>query len=289
MLKFFGGLLKMRCAVSGALLLVVCSAWANRQGRPDSIDVSCAANAGCHTPAGGYDYAVAASLPTTRLTSAESTTLAVTITVTNNDSANPAQGFGWNIEPPGAALAPVAGDASQRLDGAELVQSDRLGADADGGAVLWAAAFPNLDPQIMGFVSKEFLERAEEPDDLVVLTHADSAQPGDVHAMVCRALLLLWTATSVVRKAFVDAGFSPLADDARLWFENVGIDRGFWPSSEPLDQADGLWDLIGHAVDDLSRQMSTTFVDQFSFLERLKAQSVLLSQMERACMWGVSA
>ena len=139
MLKFLRGLPTVRCAVAGALLLAACSAWANRQGRPDSIDVSCAANAGCHAPAGGYDYAVAVSLPTTRLTSAEPTALAVSLTVTNNDPANPAHGFGWNIEAPGAVLAPVAGDSSQRLDGGELVQSDRLSADGDGGATLGLA------------------------------------------------------------------------------------------------------------------------------------------------------
>ena len=88
---------------------------------------------------------------------------------------------------------------------------------------LWSSNFVKLDPTIREFVSLDFLERADEPADLSVFSHAGSKTVGDVHAMICRALLLLRIATSIVRTTFVEAGFEPLADKVRPWIEPVGI------------------------------------------------------------------
>ena len=90
----------------------------------------------------------------------------------------------------------------------------------------WETAFPRLDPRVRAFVTQDFLERVEEPTDLLVLSSANSKRPGDVHAMVCRALLLLRSATAVVRSAFVDAQFNLAADDLQNWFDTVGNQQG---------------------------------------------------------------
>ena len=152
---------------------------------------------------------------------------------------------------------------------------------------LWDTAFPRLDPRVRACVTQGFLERVEEPLDLLVFSHADSKQPGDVHAMVSRALLLLRSATAVVRSAFVDAQFDLLADDLQPWFDTVGIDRGFWSANQPLERFEDLWDVVSYAVADLAEYVPTNLGDQLSFLASLSPQSVFLSQTERACIWGV--
>ena len=152
---------------------------------------------------------------------------------------------------------------------------------------LWPTAFRRLHPKIREFVSQDFLERSESQTDLLVFTHADSTQPGDVHAMVCRALLLLRSATGVVRSAFVDAQFDLESDDLQAWFDTVGIDRGFWSASEPPEELEALWDEISYAVNDLDRYVSGDVGDQVSFLNSLRDQVAFLSQTERACIWGV--
>ena len=162
-------------------------------------------------------------------------------------------------------------------------QHSRIGAPTD-----WNLAYPRLDPRTRDFVSQQFVESPESPSDFVILTHADNTLSGEVHAMISRALLLR-TATSVVRKAFLDAGFDPLAENVPPWFESVGTDRGFWQPDDQPEQVEDLWDVVGHAVSDLSNRLSANITDQASFLDELKPQTVLLSQTERACMWGVCA
>ena len=152
---------------------------------------------------------------------------------------------------------------------------------------LWQTAFRRLDPRIRAFVTQDFLERRANPNDLLVFTHAESTQLGDVHAMVSRALLLLRSATAVVRSAFLDAQFDLETDDLHTWFDTVGIDRGFWPANQPPEELEALWDEISHAVDDLDQYVSTNLGDQISFVDSMRDQVAFLSQAERACIWGV--
>ena len=158
-----------------------------------------------------------------------------------------------------------------------------------GKGVDWTKRFPRLAPSIQEFMPLDFLERVEEPDNLIVFTHVNNGNAGDVHAMVCRALLLLRTATSIVRTAFVDASFQPLADNVRPWFELVGIARGFWSDSTPPEEVADLWIDVDNAVSDLADAIAAEPADQYEFLESLSTQAVLLSQAERACMWAVCA
>ena len=151
---------------------------------------------------------------------------------------------------------------------------------------LWDNGLEKLDSQIQSFATKKFLDRQVDVADLSVITIAASGVPGDVHAMVCRALLLLRTATAIVRTAFVEAGFQPLQANLMPWFEIVGLARGFWqPNSQP-GQVDELWDVINDAVSDLSSSL-TTLTDQLLFIKNLSSQTDYLSQAERAYMWGI--
>ena len=154
---------------------------------------------------------------------------------------------------------------------------------------LWRDRYSRLDPTIQAFVSREFLQRLDEPDDPIIFTHAYDTTVGNVHAMICRAVLLLRTATSVVRTALVDAGFEPLPDSVRPWFEPVGVDRGFWSTNQQPDEISDLWDDVNAAVSDLSRSIASSPADQLGFLDTLTARAVFLTQTERACMWAVCA
>ena len=152
---------------------------------------------------------------------------------------------------------------------------------------LWQTAYRRLDPQVREFVTQDFLERRESPNDLLVFTHAESTDPGDVLPMVSRALLLLRSATAVVRSAFRDAQFDLEADDLQSWFDTVGIDRGFWSANQPPEELETLWDDISYAIDDLDQYVSTNLGDQLSFVASMRDQVAFLSQAERACIWGV--
>ena len=152
---------------------------------------------------------------------------------------------------------------------------------------LWQSAFRRLDPRIREFVSQDFLERTESSNDLLVFKHAESTDPGDVHAMVSRALLLLRSATAVVRSAFLDAQFDLEADDLQAWFDTIGIDRGFWSANQPPEELITLWDDISNAVADLDQYVSDNLGDQLSFVDSMRDQVAFLSQAERACIWGV--
>ena len=126
-----------RSATALALLSVAGAAWANEAGRSLSIEVACAA-AGCHAPAAGYGYSVSVSMPATRLETVEPVAVEVSWTVANDDPGNPASGFGWNIAAAGGELAVPSGDLSQRLERGELVHTERMIADVDGGGAFRA-------------------------------------------------------------------------------------------------------------------------------------------------------
>lgn len=147
--------------------------------------------------------------------------------------------------------------------------------------------FSRLDPRIQKFVSLKFLNFEETPEDLIVFDYAFRNSGGDVHAMICRALLLLRVATSIVRSAFVDAAFEPLSENVQPWFELIGIAKGFWFQDQQPEEIADLWEVIKHSVSDLDELISSNHYDQRKFLDLLSSQSVFLSQTERACMWAV--
>ena len=153
----------------------------------------------------------------------------------------------------------------------------------------WTAKFPNLDSTIQQFAGLNFLMGIDEPDDLVVFTHADSGPAGDVHAMICRALLLLRTATSILHATFIEAGFAPLADNVPPWFEQVGDARGFWAHGQMPDDLMDLWGDVELAVSNLDDSISSNPADQYRFLRSFTGHVRFLSQTERACMWALCA
>ena len=153
--------------------------------------------------------------------------------------------------------------------------------------IFWDSAYRRLNPRIKGFVSQKFVERNEDSSDLLVFIHADGGQPGDVHAMVSRALLLLRSATALVRSAFLDAQFDMSADNIQLWFKTVGIDRGFWSAHQPPEEYGELWDEVSYAVSALEQYVSNVVGDQLNFADEIRDQFAFLSQVERACIWGI--
>jgi len=152
----------------------------------------------------------------------------------------------------------------------------------------WTAKFPDLHPTIQTFASLNFLLRVDEPSDPDVFSSANKPQ-GDVHAMVCRAVLFLRIATSVVHTALIDAGFVPLADKVPPWFKQVGDARGFWPHGQMPDDLMDLWTDVESAVSDLDDSISSNPVDQYRFFGPSSGHVGFLSQMERACMWALCA
>jgi len=152
---------------------------------------------------------------------------------------------------------------------------------------IWEGAYQRLDGRIKSYISRDFLERLEEPDDLPVFRHASEAKSGDVFGMISRALLLLRLATGAVRSAILDAWPDSDTSDLREWFSSVGVDRGFWLPDDPPEHIESLWVSISLALDALDQYASMESYSQLSFFDFLGDQFACLSQAERACMWGV--
>ena len=165
----------------------------------------------------------------------------------------------------------------------EILKKDRTRPVAN--KRLWDSGLKKLDSQILSFAPVEFLDRQQNPNELPVIKVAATGVPGDVHAMLCRALLLIRTATSIVRTALIEAGFAPLEDSLMPWFEIVGLQRGFWQKNSQPGGVEELWDEIDDALFNLSNSL-TSLTDQLLFLRTLSPQTDYLSQAERACMWG---
>ena len=190
------------------------------------------------------------------------------------------------------SLAPDGGGGFPSLDRhllrrfLELMRTQHPTSKPKGG--FWNARFRDLDPTIRQFASQPFLMGVDEPGDPLVLSSA-SGPPGDVHAMICRGVLFLRIATSIVHAAFVDAGFFPLEANVPPLFEQVGEARGFWARGQMPNDFMDLWTDVELAVTDLDDSISFGPADQHGFLDSFAGHAGFLSQTERACMWALCA
>lgn len=188
-----------------------------------------------------------------------------------------------SLEPDGNSGFPIL-DYQLLYHLLEMMQQEQK--QSTGTKLSWNEIYKRLDPRIQNYLSNDCLGNTSS-DDFTIITPAKNKELGDTHAMVCRALLLLRLATEIVRSAFVDAKFDLNAGDLNEWFNSVGIERGFWSTAHPPKDLQDLWDDISFAVDDLEHYDTTIPTDQFKFLNSMSSQIILLSQAERACIWGV--
>ena len=152
----------------------------------------------------------------------------------------------------------------------------------------WDSSYSDLDPMIQQFLPRDFLERVAEPDDHVLFDYAsDNSTPSLVHSMICRAVLLLRVATSVVQTALIEAGFDPHWDKMQPWLDSSAIRRGFWSQGNHPEEVSELWVDVALGLVDLEELIEKNPLDQREFVESINSEVHYLSQTERAFMWSV--
>ena len=150
-----------------------------------------------------------------------------------------------------------------------------------------ARRYDQLHPLVQPRVSLDFLLGNDDPNDPPIVAQAKSRSLATGEGMICRALLLLRAATGVARRAFVDAGFTPLENHIAEWMAITGEERGFWNATTPPAQMADLWAEIQNAIDDLVSSISSNPSTQYDWIGSAAPTVRYLSQAERACMWGM--
>lgn len=147
--------------------------------------------------------------------------------------------------------------------------------------------FMELDPRIRNIASREFMIGNVESRDPLIMRRAKSTTKGSVDGMICRALLLLRTATGFTKTAFLHAGFAPLEDNVRPWLDVTGTRMGFWHADHPPEEMGELWADVRDAMEDLHVSIAKRPIHQYDWLSTMDISAKYLSQAERACMWGM--
>ena len=147
-----------------------------------------------------------------------------------------------------------------------------------------------LDTRVQSLASLDFLTGAKVPDDSEIMVRAGNTARGTVDGMLCRAVLLLRAAVGFTQAAFLDAGLGPIENNVRPWLEVTGHEKGFWPSNSPPPYMSDLWHSVSSAVTDLDTVIQGAPRNQYEWYEWLRSEEIdvrCLSQVERACMWGM--
>ncbi len=145
--------------------------------------------------------------------------------------------------------------------------------------------------RIRDYYSTKF-PRMDDEEDFPIIELARN-EAGDVHAMICRALVLLRLATGVVHSSFLEAGFDPVKGDLQGLFDTFAIDRGLWTGNQEHEDLVDLWDDVSAALDWLQDCIEKGLDSQYNFIKFMSDQNysgdlyLYLSQAERACIWGL--
>lgn len=145
--------------------------------------------------------------------------------------------------------------------------------------------------RIRDYYSTNFPQMDGEGDFPIIELARNEA--GDVHAMICRALVLLRLATGVVHSSFLEAGFDPVRGDLQGLFDTFAIDRGLWTGNQEHEDLVDLWDDVSAALDWLQDCIEKGLDSQYNFIKFMSDQNysgdlyLYLSQAERACIWGL--
>lgn len=140
---------------------------------------------------------------------------------------------------------------------------------------------------------KAFLLRASVPDDPPIFVEARSKPndcPGDVYAMLSRAVFLLRIASGSAQDLLRQAGIG--STDLEFWQFEVGISRGLWaPSSSPPHVTD-LWADVEESIRELRtvKASSAELLDNFHSLAlNLPEPLRVFSSHERVGLWSMCA
>jgi hypothetical protein len=123
-------------------------------------------------------------------------------------------------------------------------------------------------------------------DDHIIFQHAAIRQPTAL-SILARATLLLRVSVGLVSQLY-KAGMVNKTELGFVWAQ-YAVDNGFWSASAPLTDFDDLWGEISLMLEDLKIDINTpgSVNDIYSIRDRNPKEIISLSQINRACMWGL--
>jgi hypothetical protein len=107
-------------------------------------------------------------------------------------------------------------------------------------------------------------------------------------SIISRATLLLRVSIGLVSQIYKTANVTK--NDLDFVWDNYGIDNGFWSQgNQPLD-FNKLWTDVEPSFTDLTDDITVRGInnDMFSIRERNTPSIIQLSQINRACLWGLN-
>jgi len=123
-------------------------------------------------------------------------------------------------------------------------------------------------------------------DDHVIFKYAGIKKTTAL-SIIARATLLLRISVGMVSQLY-KAGGANKADLSFVW-NNYSIDNGFYPPSSPISNFANLWSDVEPMFEDLRIDINSHGSDNsiFAIKERNPVEIIHLSQINRACLWGL--
>jgi len=134
------------------------------------------------------------------------------------------------------------------------------------------------DSQLINFMTSN---SSEHP----IFTYA-SMRSNEPLAIFARATLLLRISMGLVSQLFSKGQITK--NNLNFIWTKYSLDNGFWPPEEPVENFKDLWYDISSLLEDLKVDISNQANNSlFSLRERKPLEIMFLSQINRACLWGL--
>jgi len=123
-------------------------------------------------------------------------------------------------------------------------------------------------------------------DDHIIFTHANLRRTTAL-SIIARATLLLRISVGMVSQLYKAGGVKK--SDLNFIWNNYSVDNGFWTPATPLADFDILWSNVEPMLEELKIDLNTQGSDNsiYSIRERKPVEIIHLTQINRACLWGL--
>lgn len=143
-----------------------------------------------------------------------------------------------------------------------------------------------LDAYVAQLVNREFLVGVD--NEYASFFRASQEDGDDPKSMIARAVLLLRSATACVCNSFQEAGVSTAALELREWLSPFLEARGLASSNfQDAPMAD-LWEDVKAGLQDMKLALESSNNNVHSFLSAQENGLPVVTQIERAAMWGLA-
>lgn len=150
--------------------------------------------------------------------------------------------------------------------------------------------YANLPARVQNAAPLDFLTSKSDPKSPRLIRHAKQRTvPAEATEMIARAFLLLRAATAFTHASFVDAGLDLSGGALRPWVDELAAARGFWSSSDPLEDPVDLWADIEIAMIDFNASRDPTPLEWNEWMVRTSKGLPIIYEAERVGVWSLGA